>query len=285
MITVQITGGLGNQLFQYCSAKALSLHKGVPLNLDLSYFEATGKKDDLRFFHIPEKAATQEEMQQYTNRGFIKKAFQKMLPRTSRDIYKEPFFHYDPSFFHTKKQVLVKGLRQSEKYFSNYFPQIRELLRIREDAIHNVTSIAQELKAVESVAIHIRRGDYLTQVALDVLGIMEKEYYLRSFELIRQKIQNPTVYYFSDDIEWVKEELLPMIPGTLMSQQQATNHIEDFYLMSQCRHNIIANSSFSWWAAWLNDNPGKTVVAPARWFNVNHLKDTPDLIPATWIRQ
>ncbi len=282
MIITQINGGLGNQLFQYCSAKALSLHKNIPLRLDLSYFEATGKKDDLRFFQLPEKKATAAELYPYYNQSFFKKISQRLTNKYHRDIYKEPFFHYDPLFFSLNDHVMLKGLRQSEKYFMNYKKDIRNLLTIKEESIKNILHFKDELNNQESVSVHIRRGDYLTKVALHVLGLMDKDYYLRAFEALSKTIKSPKVYYFSDDIEWVEKELLPLIPGQLVAKRQPTNHIEDFYLMSQCKHNIIANSSFSWWAAWLNNNPCKIVIAPKKWFNKGP-RDTYDLYPDGWL--
>jgi hypothetical protein len=284
MIIVQIKGGLGNQLFQYSSAKALSLYKQVPLKLDLSYFESTGKKTDLTHFQLPETAAGNAELQLYYDRSIFQRAFQNLLPPARRSVYKEPFFHYDPRFFRVKDDVMLKGLRQSEKYFIDYQPEIRRLLTLKDEIVKGVTSFGNELNTGETVAIHVRRGDYLTKVALHVLGLVEKKYYIKAYEAIAKKISSPQVYYFSDDIEWVEKELVPVIPGKLISQQQPTNHLEDFFLMSKCKHNIIANSSFSWWAAWLNNNPGKIVVAPAKWFNTGGPKDTQDLVPPGWLQ-
>jgi hypothetical protein len=178
---------------------------------------------------------------------------------------------------------LLKGLRQSEKYFAEHKEAIRKTLTVKDEYIRHLNSYKNELRNCESVAIHIRRGDYLTEVALDVLGLKEKDYYLEAYSIIKKHIPNPVIYFFSDDVKFVEEELLPVIPGKILSRPEPDNFIEDFYLMSQCRHNIIANSSFSWWAAWLNDNPGKTVIAPKKWFN-NGPKDTEDLIPENWIR-
>jgi hypothetical protein len=283
MIIVQVTGGMGNQLFQYCSAKALSIKKNIPLVMDLSYFERTGKKDGLHYFPIPDKAATDSELRPFYERGLLTKAVQRLKPYTKREIYREKFFHFDPDFFNVKDTVFLKGIWQSEKYFIDQAETIRQILTIKEEYIKHLFPLRTELQSTNSIAIHVRRGDYLTAVALDVLGLQGNEYYQAAWSTITSQVPNAQVYYFSDDIKFVEEELMPIIPGKILSRPEPNNYIEDFYLMSQCKHNIIANSSFSWWAAWLNNNPGKTVVAPKKWFN-NGPKDTQDLIPNSWVR-
>ena len=112
---------------------------------------------------------------------------------------------------------------------------------------------------------------------------MEKEYYAKAFELMHAKTEATTAYYFTDDVDWVAKNLLPSFNGEIISANITKSHYEDLYLMSQCRHNIIANSSFSWWAAWLNDHSDKIVIAPEKWFG-NGPKDTQDIIPPGWYK-
>lgn len=283
MIIVQINGGLGNQLFQYSTAKALSIKKNVPLLLDMSWFAQTGKKDGLHYFPVPERIATEFELKPFYERGLIKKAVQRLKISKNREIYREKFFHFDPNLFKVNDRVFLKGIWQSEKYFIDQDEAIRQTLTIKEQYTSHLSSIAAELHSTNSISIHVRRGDYLTPVALDVLGLQELDYYKTAWSEIKSKVPNAQVYFFSDDTRYVEEELMPIIPGTILSRQKADNYIEDFYLMSQCKHNIIANSSFSWWAAWLNNNPDKLVIAPKKWFN-NGPKDTEDLIPDSWNR-
>ena len=109
-------------------------------------------------------------------------------------------------------------------------------------------------------------------------GVMEKDYYRKAFEIISKNLNNFKIFYFTDDIEWVKNNLLPIMNGEILSGNLTKTNIEDFFLMTQCSHNIIANSSFSWWGAWLNNNPDKIVIAPEKWFNKGP-KDTQDLVP------
>ena len=138
------------------------------------------------------------------------------------------------------------------------------------------------MKEHQSVSLHIRRGDYLAKISLQVLGLMPMEYYTKGIDYISSKKANTVYYIFSDDINWVKENL-KIDNARFVSGNIAKTHIEDLYLMSQCKHHIIANSSFSWWGAWLNDDQDKIVIAPKQWFNKGP-QDTQDLIPGTWIK-
>lgn len=283
MIIVQVNGGLGNQLFQYSTAKALSIKKNALLLLDMSWFDQTGKKDGLHYFSIPDKIASNSELKPFYERGLLTKAVQRLKPSTKREIYREKFFHFDPDLFKVNDTVFLKGIWQSEKYFIDHEDALRQVLTIKEEYVGHLSSIKSELQSTNSISIHVRRGDYLTAVALDVLGLQEKDYYKSAWSAITSKVTNAQAYFFSDDTKYVEEELMPLIPGKILSRPEPDNYIEDFYLMSQCKHNIIANSSFSWWAAWLNNNPDKWVVAPKKWFN-NGPKDTQDLIPHSWLR-
>ncbi|HSU50429.1 MAG TPA: alpha-1,2-fucosyltransferase, partial [Segetibacter sp.] len=125
--------------------------------------------------------------------------------------------------------------------------------------------------------------DYSKKVVQDYHGTLNEEYYQKAINKLTSLSPNPTFYIFSDDVEWVKDKLLLKRPAEFITGEVTKNHYEDFYLMSQCKHNIIANSSFSWWAAWLNPNPDKIVIAPKKWFN-NAPYNTNDLIPQSWIK-
>jgi hypothetical protein len=280
MILVELTGGLGNQLFQYAAAKSLSLHHQAELKLDTQFFTQRGQAPALEQFHVTDKAATPQEI-----RSFHRTPWQRMTdrlkPAFKRLVYREPFFHFDPDFFRAGNPVYLKGLRQSEKYFLPYEQAIRQTLTVKKDLVAHLSDQAERLQNENSVSVHIRRGDYLTKVALEVLGLTPVEYYQKAITRLGSELQNPVFYFFSDDIEWVKANLKLHPSSVFLSGNITKTAIEDLYLMSRCRHNIIANSSFSWWGAWLNNNPQKTVMAPGQWFNKGP-KDTQDLIPAGW---
>lgn len=290
MIISQLTGGLGNQLFQYAAALSLSKHHDVPLLLDVSSFQ----REELPELEIPrnfelynfsgvsEKIISPSEINQIINYKPKFKLLFKTLPKHRRPIYTEPFYHYDPNFYKSRKTVLLKGGWQSEKYFKPIESELQQRLEIKPEYIMRVKEQALALQNSNSVGIHIRRGDYLRKkIIFEWHGVMSRDYYVQAIGQI-EKLSGPLhLHYFTDDPQWVKEELLPALPGNIVSGN--STHLEDFYLMSQCRHNVIANSSFSWWAAWLNASKDKIVVGPKNWFDKGP-KDTYDVLPADWIR-
>ena len=293
MVTVQLNGGLGNQLFQYAAGKALALHHEVPLQIDISWFY----KNELHYLEVPRayelsnfKGVTDQIIRtntapQVERRGYLERKFvSKIFPAYKKNVYIEPFCHFDSNFFKSKKEVILKGQWQSEKYFRRYKKFFCDTIVLNDDLIMQVAKTGAELQRQESVAVHIRRADYLRlPIILEWHGVMDKDYYISAFRLLDGILGKYKVYYFTDDPEWVKKELLPVQDGSLMSQQFSSTHHHDFYLMSKCRHAIIANSSFSWWAAWLNSNPHKIVVGPKKWFG-NGPKDSYDVLPENWLQ-
>jgi hypothetical protein len=289
MIIVQLKGGLGNQLFQYAAGYSLAKHHKVPLKVDVrELLEVKNPKDtkrnyELEHLMLPPVIATQQEIEEIQKQNIITKYFQKVLPPYRRKIYKEKAFEFDTNFWQAGTNIYLKGYRQSEKYFTPYITEVKKNFQLQEKLIEHLKPLSKALNEKESVSIHIRRGDYLEQHMKDYHGVLGQEYYQAAIDTINSVVPSPSYFIFSDSAEWVKENLkfnahVKFISGTITK-----NHYEDFYLMSQCRHNIIANSSFSWWAAWLNSNPGRKVVAPIRWFNKPRL-NTKDLIPESWIR-
>jgi hypothetical protein len=279
MITVQIKGGLGNQLFQYAAGKALALQHNTKLALDLS---GINRKDDtIRLFDLDQLHVNYEAGNPQPNRGLIRKILDRVGPAPSRRVYKESHFHFDPHFFRAGPDVYLKGYWQSEKYFKNIEPVIRKEFTVRDEYIQHLKAQADRMKAENSVFIHIRRSDYLKKEVQDYHGAMDAGYYNRAIAYISEKVSPVKVYFFSDDIEWVKQHITIDYPYEVVTGKITKTAIEDFYLMTQCKHAIIANSSFSWWAAWLNNHPSKIVVAPKQWF-INSQLNTKDIIPATW---
>jgi hypothetical protein len=292
MVIVQLTGGLGNQLFQYAAAKSLSQHHGVPLLLDVSSFhreelpdlEVPRNFELYQFEGVTEKIISPAEVKVLINTKGSTYSFYKFFPRHRRPLYIEPHFHFDPDFFNSRKTVLLKGGWQSEKYFIAIKEQIQKILVLKPGFVERVKDKAEQFSNDNTVAVHIRRGDYLRkQIILEWHGVMSKEYYTNAVKKLAEHTGNLSILYFTDDPDWVENELLPTIPGEIVSNETSQTHLEDFYLMSHCRHNIIANSSFSWWAAWLNKNPDKIVIGPKNWFDKGP-GDTQDVIPASWLK-
>jgi hypothetical protein len=182
--------------------------------------------------------------------------------------------------------VLLKGYWQSAQYFSDYNSEIRQAFAFQAYSTEKLKETIDQIDQTNSVSIHFRRGDYLTNpVAQKVLGVLGMAYYSAAVQKIKSEIENPFFYIFSDDPEWVKKNLPVNEKYKIIeSSYQDKSHC-DMLLMSKCKHHIIANSSFSWWGAWLNADPGKLVIAPKQWFADEQLNaNSVHLIPAAWIR-
>ncbi len=283
MIIAKIIGGLGNQMFQYAAGFCLAHLNNTQLKLDLSGFEEYGLRNfDLKSFNIHYEVATDEEIMELRPSRNLEKVLQYLSPREKRTYYREKYFHFDEKIFLLGSNIYLKGYFQSEKYFHPAKDMLRQEFNFKEAVISNVREFSRKLLTSNSVSVHIRHGDMKKDSASrDYHGVLPIDYYKKSIAIIQSKIRQPTFYFFSDDINWVKENL-SFPDAVYVSDNITKNHLEDIYLMSQCRHNIIANSSFSWWGAWLNDNPGKMVIAPKNWFNKGP-KDTYDLYPVDWM--
>jgi len=292
MIVVQITGGLGNQMFQYASAMALAHHHNTKLKVELNSF----KRAVLPELEVPRnfeltafngflyEEAEKADISLFQANSLISKKIQQTLPRHKRLVYTEGSFAFDKNFFKSNRDVYLKGHRQSEKYFVHYKEALIQIFQLKRELVQDVADFANRLTTENSVAVHIRRGDYLRlPIILDWHGVLSKEYYFNSLQVLVKEIPNLKIYYFSDDPQWVENELLSNFPGTIVSGNISKDHYHDFHLIQSCRNQIVANSSFSWWAAWLNPNPNKIVIAPKKWFN-NAPYDTRDLIPDSWIK-
>lgn len=289
MIIVQLKGGLGNQLFQYAAALSLAEHHSTVVKVDTTELNqgdkeiGTVRSFDLQKTVCDPKVATIEEIQKIKRQSFFTKYVDKFKPPYQRKIYKEAAFGFDEHFFRAKDNIYLKGYRQSERYFLPIEHKIRNCFKFKAGAIEQVKNKASEICTVNSIAIHIRRGDYAKVVVKDFHGIPDKSYYQDAIIYFEDHIPEPRFFIFSDDPEWVKQHLGFNAAFEMVSGEHTSTAIEDFHLISQCKHQVIANSTFSWWAAWLNPNPDKIVIAPEKWFN-NAPYDTKDLIPKNWIK-
>ena len=282
MIISHINGGLGNQMFQYAAGKTLAQLNNTPLKLDVSEFDKNKLRSfDLFAFETNILFATKEEINDLVPSHTFEKALQYVSPLKKRTYYREKSFSFDDKVLRLGKNVYLKGYFQSEKYFLPEKNTIHHDFRFKSTLISHLFELASQLRNQDSVSIHVRRGDFSTNPEIaHYHGTLQKDYYNSAIETIRSKITNPVFYFFSDDINWVNENL-SVKNAMSISGHLTKNHFQDLYLMTQCRHNIIANSSFSWWGAWLNNNPDKIVIAPKKWFN-NGPKDTQDIIPNSW---
>lgn len=286
MIISKLIGGLGNQMFQYAAGRALAIANNCDLKLDISGYKSYKLHNgyELDLFNIQASIAKNEEVFGLLKvRSRLFRLVGKRLGLKNKSLMIEKSFAFDPEFFYIKESVYIDGYWQSYKYFES----IRQYLKIELTPKIPLSglnlSIAESIGQVNAVSLHIRRGDYVNNLAANkVHGFLGIEYYKKAISYFVEKIPYPYFFVFSDDISWAKENLGLSSGVTFIEHNQGENSFEDMRLMSLCKHNIIANSSFSWWGAWLNDNPNKTVIAPNQWF-ASMLVST-DLLPASWLR-
>ena len=294
MIIVKLQGGLGNQMFQYALGRVLSLHRKEELKFDLSSFpDANNRKYRLDRLGIhlqfvsPEECYRIQYVLQPLYWRLICRFFNKPCPpvRTSDGYFKEKSEAFDSSVF-AAAITYIDGYWQSEKYWTGYEDVIRRELSLNVELSRETRELAEKISGCNSVSVHFRRGDYVASAAtMDYHGICSLEYYAAAVNRIAETEKNIELFIFSDEPEWCRENFKPEYPMHFITHTASERDYEDIWLMSRCRHNIIANSSFSWWGAWLCNNPDKIVIAPRRWVVGNNTnKHVQDLIPENWIR-
>jgi hypothetical protein len=270
MVCIKIQGGLGNQLFQYAVARSISIRNKTECYIDNISF----KWSETRKFKLDE---------------FDLKLIKK---RVEQNIFIENDpSKYDNTIFNLKDPYLV-GYFQNEKYFKDYEHIIRNDLSM--DMLFQLNSsklkLLDKISTTDSIAIYFRRGDYVTKYK-DIYHECDQFYYKKSMNYFGLRYNNPTFFVFSDDIQWVKDNIkfinkvyYVSSPGQYIEEEKTINNnstdLIDFYLATKCKHHIIANSTYAWWAAWLSSDNNKIVIAPNNWF-----KDGPYFeLPEKWIR-
>jgi hypothetical protein len=299
MIIVRLIGGLGNQLFQYALARRLSVRRGLPIKLDVSGY--TGRLDphdpwprtcDIVRFRIVAEVATAAEVVRVMRRGWpapADKLFDcleafRAYHRRRRLVEPESLrFTFDPALAARDVRhsvYLDGGFWQCVQYLQGIEDLLRQELRLKAPPLGRTAEYAEELAPGDSVAIHVRRGDYVT-AGPSGFGALPISYYERAVRELAHEVPALRLYVFSDDPEWTRAHLHLSHPTTVISRDVDRSACEDLWLMSRCRHHIIANSSFSWWGAWLGRTSRQIVYAPRRYYQ-NHDRATPDLYPAGW---
>jgi hypothetical protein len=197
-------------------------------------------------------------------------------------IYRERQFHFDQNFPSIEKAVFLEGYWQSQNYFIDYQKEIRQDFTLRDAIPERCHSALKEILTSESICVHVRRGDYITNPnAVGFHGTCSPEYYRHAVAKLLSTLANPHCFIFSDDPVWASNALMLPCPSTVVQVNPKTEAHLDLFLMSHCKHFVIANSTFSWWAAWLAMEPSKRVIAPERWF-LTATHDTKDLFPNNW---
>lgn len=292
MIIVKLQGGLGNQMFQYAIGRQLSIINNTNLKLDLTFLLDRTPREHLTFrnyelgaFQINPLIAEKSEVRLFNQNDPISR-IKRLFARTK--LVREKNLRFQSTILNSGDQLYLNGYWQCEKYFDAIRTELLNDFTLKDYSLSelhkNHLRIIESINKTNSVSVHFRRGDYVSdKITNSFHGTCSIQFYQDAIKLMAKQVQSPHFFLFSDDPEWIlKNRIINDFPTTVVT---TSNMHHDMYLMSLCKHNIIANSSFSWWGAWLNRNPEKMVIAPKRWFAKDELNpQTQDLIPQNWIR-
>lgn len=279
MIIIEVCGGLGNQMFQFALyTKMLTLGKEVKLDLTSFRSRQALRNFELGIFGVDCDIATEKEIRKYKKT----RSWNKLLGhKTKENIYIENLdAGYQPIIYSFEDKYL-QGYWQCEKYFADIRDVIlkKYIFPLKENS--NCKKILEQIKKTESVGLHVRRGDYLSEQNNKVYGnICTIDYYQSAISYIKRAVSNAVFFLFTNDMIWVRNHIYREGMIVVDCNDGEQDYL-DMFLMSQCKHNIVANSSFSWWGAWLNQNTNKIVIAPSKWFNNHEVTDT---ICRDWVR-
>lgn len=274
MIISEIVGGLGNQLFQYAAARQLSLIKDQDIYLNLNFFDTYHNPDVFRLdrYNVNYQIAKQKDIDRLKRvqaTGFFAKAYRK--------VFKEPYYfnskyHFDQKWLLTHNWDKLK--KYEDLYISGYlanpkfFYQIEDLLKkeftLKVDLNAANQKMMDKIQSCNAVMLHVRRGDYVNN---NYFVSQPVSYYLEAIEQIKQEVKDPVFFVFSDDLNWTKDNIKTDGEVHYCDINDGKTDYMELALMSNCKHAIIANSTFSWWGAWLIVNENKTVIVPKNWYS------------------
>lgn len=280
-------GGLGNQMYQYALGRRLSLDRGVPLKLDLSWYSNQNIRSyGLDQFNIQASIASEDEINRiisYSNHSLVRKIFsvyQHVLPYWKRRKIKEKnHLKYDYRILSAPRNCWVNGYWHNAEYFLSIASVIKKDFTLRTELSGKTQKVINSIKTtVNSISVHVRRGDYAQGTKLfDALPL---EYYMSAVNYIASKRSDPHFFFFSDDIDWVRKNLIIDHPATYIDP--TTNDAVDLIIMTHCNDHINANSSFSWWSAWLGEKDDGITIVPKNWYK--SLPFPEDRMPKHWLR-
>jgi hypothetical protein len=283
-VVCKLKGGLGNQLFQFAYGYARALELAAELELDVSYFDSDARHGGyaLDSFKLNQTVAL-------IKNGFLLNALFRLDEGIigkfhSRVGHFEDGLGADDRVFKLGNTLYLNGFWQNPALFLDYTEQIKKALTLNEiENSYEYLQIKDQIINGASVAVHFRRGDYVSDKgAASVHGVLQKSYYEKAVRKIEEAVDKPTFFIFSDDIDAAKREL-DFIENAIFVIAVSDNVVADMYLMSLCKHNIIANSTYSWWSAWLNESEKKIVIAPFQWFVNKEMNQKCKIIPSEWI--
>lgn len=280
-VIVRMWGGLGNQLFQYAYARRLK-QQGYQVFLnsekafvkleDLGFVE---REYGLKYFNITIPSISRQKLKHWDfleNETLLDKL---LFELSKRNLYPYRFLmfsknpsEYNEALFHLPNHQYIMGMFQNVSYFKEIRPVLLHELTLKKEL--KISGEIKDLLSHETtVSIHVRRGDYTGRNMVKNFGLCSLSYYKRAIEYMNQNTKNPVYLVFSDDLDWVKKMMKFQAPVFFINEDRKLKDVEELVLMSKCSHNIIANSSFSWWGAWLNQNQDKIVIAPKPWVKRN----------------
>lgn len=290
LVISRLVGGLGNQMFQYAAGRALAANLGSKFLVDISDLIADPQHQGfelLKIFNCTIEVTDSAHVRSVLGWQSSKRVqnilrYPLLAALRTAHLTLEPHFDYWPGFHKVISPAYLMGYWQSERYFDNIADIIRHDFTFRRPLVGPNLALDKRISETNSVSLHVRRGDYVSNPqAFATHGVCSIEYYENAIKYVSERIPSPNFYVFSDDMEWVRSHLEIRHPSCYVENNNGSDSYIDMQLMSRCKHNILANSSFSWWGAWLNANADKLVTAPRRWF-ANSI-ETPDLLPSAWV--
>ena len=283
MIRIILQGGLGNQMFEYATAYAIARCANQPLVLDTSFFDIYAGREWCRPYELSIFALHEQST-------FIggHELEVKVLPKLAYRCRKHNVgycgkYVFLPTHLKRKNQVLF-GYFANYHYFESYRNELLQAFVFRSQPNTANQLYINDISLIESVSVHIRRGDYLNNTNAGIFWHPDVEWYRKAMSEMEKHVQQPTYYFFSDDIAWAREQFADVKNAVFVDINHGADAYNDMRLMSRCKHNIIANSTFSWWGAWLNANPDKIVIAPGKYYNndTSNARYLSQMIPADW---
>lgn len=289
MIIIQLMGGLGNQMFQYATGRKLALERDIELKLDITNYDQDEKRTyRLNKFNITETIASSREIQELkrfdsfslsTIPSFLR---ERLSPYYLRKHVREQHFEYDPNLRKIRDDAYLSGYWQTEKYFSEIRDILKSEFTLKEPLDEQNLKLLSEIRNRNSVSLHIRRGDYVSDPATNKYhGTCSLRYYQNAIDIFSQNVDRPYFFIFSDDMEWVESNFPIGYDHEFVSHNGEVKDYIDMILMMNCRHHILANSSFSWWGAWLGEYEETLTIAPKRWYQDPGVQNK-DLLPQSW---
>ncbi|MCB0764671.1 MAG: alpha-1,2-fucosyltransferase [Flavobacteriales bacterium] len=292
LVITRLMGGLGNQMFQYAAGYALSRRWNVPLFVDPGFLDArppgmnwTPRELELDVLKAPLSFPTDQQVRSYRRELDVRavRVAHRYFPRVFRSrCFVERGPGFDPAFLRIKPPIYLEGFWQNEAYFRGVANELRACFEPKGSPTASVRRTLEDIRTLRSASVHVRRGDYVLNAEASAFhGTCSPAYYQDASRWLVREHGVEHFHVFSDDPDWARKNLSLGRPTTFVDPGIGKDAHWDMYLMAHCTHHIIANSSFSWWGAWLDPHPDKVVVAPNIWYQGNATPSS-HFIPSSW---